>query len=209
MYIQCQTQGSRTHSGHFWSHFRYNMLIRESTQFNFTQTPCLIYFLLNTTEDLRALDGDVSPKDGSSKYKSVPKTQHLKTRWPSLKMVIEIQNSNSPPLNHEGREKITRRANQRGQWLLDWKKEAWGVHSHTDKAQSLLLQQEEEIQPVSWKMVLKIIGECGCSREQSPGDPKYTAYLGRPGYCSFPASHPSTAPSAQSPDRPTPPERSL
>lgn len=47
----------------------------------------------------------------------------------------------------------------------------WGVHSHTNKAQSLLLQQEEEIQLVSWKVVLKIIGECGCSREQSPGDP--------------------------------------
>lgn len=39
--------------------------------------------------------------------------------------------------------------------------------------------------------------------------PKYTAYLGRPGYCSFPALRPSTAPSTQSPDRPTPPERSL
>lgn len=119
-----------------------------------------------------------------------------------MKTVIEIQNSNSPPLDHEAREKITRRDNQRGQWLLDWKKKAWGAHSHTDKAQSLLLQQEEGIQPVSWKMVLKIIGECGCSREQSPGDLKYTVYLGRPGYCSFPASH-------HSPNRPTPPERSL
>ena len=91
-------------------------------------------------------------------------------------MVIEIQNSNSPPLDHEGREKITRRVNQRGQWLMDWKKKAWGVHSHTDKAQSLLLQQEEEIQPVSWKMVLKVIGEYGYSGEVH-GLPRETRLL--------------------------------
>ena len=45
-------------------------------------------------------------------------------------------------------------------------------------------------------------------RAQSPGHPRQVTYPVRPGYCSSQASHPSTSPSAWSPDMPTPPERS-
>ena len=45
-------------------------------------------------------------------------------------------------------------------------------------------------------------------RAQSLGCLRQGTYQVRPGYCSSPASHPSTSPSAWSPDMPTPPARS-